>query len=201
MLFHSLLDADSEAYFEQVTFDLHGSLNVEAFTQGLDTLVQRNEALRTNFVTGWRDEPIQVVFRERKCEVYFEDIRPSYHKDPEKTIAEFVSADKANKFDLAQGSLMRVTVLRTGEESYHVIWSHHHILMDGWCMSFMIKEVFDTYFAIQEKHAPELPPVTSYSKYIEWLEAQDAAKASLYWSEYLVGFTISRPGCHRRKRN
>ncbi|PZT52935.1 non-ribosomal peptide synthetase, partial [Paenibacillus silvae] len=188
MLFHSLLDADSEAYFEQVTFDLHGSLNVEAFTQGLDTLVQRNEALRTNFVTGWRDEPIQVVFRERKCEVYFEDIRPSYHEDPEKTIAGFVSEDKANKFDLAQGSLMRVTVLRTGQESYHVIWSHHHILMDGWCMSFMIKEVFDTYFAIQEKNAPELPPVTSYSKYIEWLEAQDVAKASLYWSEYLAGY-------------
>ncbi|QYK69497.1 non-ribosomal peptide synthetase [Paenibacillus sp. S02] len=188
MLFHSLLDADSEAYFEQVTFDLHGSLNVEAFTQGLDTLVQRNEALRTNFITGWRDEPIQVVFRERKCEVYFEDIRSVSDEDPEKTIVDFVSADKANKFDLARGSLMRVTVLRTGDESYHVIWSHHHILMDGWCMSFMIKEVFDTYFAFQEKRTPELPPVTSYSRYIEWLEAQDAAKALRYWSEYLAGY-------------
>ncbi|APB69496.1 non-ribosomal peptide synthase/polyketide synthase [Paenibacillus polymyxa] len=188
MLFHSLLDADSEAYFEQVTFDLHGSLNVEAFTQGLDTLVQRNEALRTNFITGWRDEPIQVVFRERKCEVYFEDIRLVSDEDPEKTIADFVSADKANKFDLVRGSLMRVTVLRTGDESYHVIWSHHHILMDGWCMSFMIKEVFDTYFAFQEKRTLELPPVTSYSRYIEWLEAQDAAKASRYWSEYLAGY-------------
>ncbi|WP_326049725.1 non-ribosomal peptide synthetase, partial [Paenibacillus thiaminolyticus] len=188
MLFHSLLDADSEAYFEQVTFDLYGSLNVEAFTQGLDTLVQRNEALRTNFITGWRDEPIQVVFRERKCEVYFEDIRSVSDEDPEKTIADFVSADKANKFDLARGSLMRVTVLRTGYESYHVIWSHHHILMDGWCMSFMIKEVFDTYFAFQEKRTLELPPVTSYSRYIEWLEAQDAAKASRYWSEYLAGY-------------
>ncbi|NGP58570.1 amino acid adenylation domain-containing protein [Paenibacillus thiaminolyticus] len=188
MLFHSLLDADSEAYFEQVTFDLYGSLNVEAFTQGLDTLVQRNEALRTNFITGWRDEPIQVVFRERKCEVYFEDIRSASDEDLEKTIADFVSADKANKFDLARGSLMRVTVLRTGDESCHVIWSHHHILMDGWCMSFMIKEVFDTYFAFQEKRTPELPPVTSYSRYIEWLEAQDAAKASRYWSEYLAGY-------------
>ncbi|MCV9951204.1 non-ribosomal peptide synthetase [Paenibacillus sp. BT-177] len=188
MLFHSLLDADSEAYFEQVTFDLYGSLNVEAFTQGLDTLVQRNEALRTNFITGWRDEPIQVVFRERKCEVYFEDIRSVSDEDPAKTIADFVSADKANKFDLARGSLMRVTVLRTGDESYHVIWSHHHILMDGWCMSFMIKEVFDTYFAFQEKRTLELPPATSYSRYIEWLEAQDAAEASRYWSEYLAGY-------------
>ncbi|SDD79109.1 non-ribosomal peptide synthase domain TIGR01720/amino acid adenylation domain-containing protein [Paenibacillus sp. CF095] len=188
MLFHSLLDADSEAYFEQVTFDLYGSLNLEAFTRGLDTLVQRNEALRTNFITGWRDEPIQVVFRERKCEVYFEDIRLARDEHPEKTIADFVSADKANKFDLAQDSLMRVTVLRTGDESYHVIWSHHHILMDGWCMSFMIKEVFDTYFAFQEKRAPELPPVTSYSRYIEWLEAQDVVKASDYWSEYLAGY-------------
>ncbi|TVX94714.1 non-ribosomal peptide synthetase, partial [Paenibacillus agilis] len=188
MLFHSLLDADSEAYFEQVTFDLYGSLNVEAFTQGLDTLVQRNEALRTNFITGWRDEPIQVVFRERKCEVYFEDIRSVSDEDLEKTIADFVSRDKANKFDLARGSLMRVTVLRTGDESYQVIWSHHHILMDGWCMSFMIKEVFDTYFAFQEKRTPELPPVTSYSRYIEWLEAQDAEKASRYWSDYLAGY-------------
>ncbi|PQP84731.1 non-ribosomal peptide synthetase [Paenibacillus sp. PCH8] len=188
MLFHSLLDANSEAYFEQVTFDLYGSLNIEAFTQGLDTLVQRNEALRTNFITGWRDEPIQVIFRERKCEVYFEDIRPVSDEDPEKRIADFVSADKANKFDLARGPLMRVTVLHTGDESYHVIWSHHHILMDGWCMSFMIKEVFDTYFAFQEKRTLELPPVTSYSRYIEWLEAQDAAKASRYWSKYLAGY-------------
>ncbi|WP_152526725.1 condensation domain-containing protein, partial [Paenibacillus polymyxa] len=188
MLFHSLLDADSEAYFEQVTFDLYGSLNVEAFTQGLDTLVQRNEALRTNFITGWRDEPLQVGFRERKGEVYFKDIRSVSDEDPEKTIADFVSADKANKFDFARGSLMRVTVLRTGDESYHVIWSHHHILMDGWCMSFMIKEVFDTYFAFHEKRTLELPPVTSYSRYIEWLEAQDAAKASRYWSEYLAGY-------------
>ncbi|MDT0125669.1 non-ribosomal peptide synthase/polyketide synthase [Paenibacillus sp. RRE4] len=188
MLFHSLLDADSEAYFEQVTFDLHGSLNVEAFAKGLDTLVQRNEALRTNFITGWRDEPIQVVFRERKCEVYFEDIRSVSGEDLEKTMADFVSADKANKFDLAQGSLMRVTVLRTGDESYHVIWSHHHILMDGWCMSFMIKEVFDTYFALQENRELELPPVTSYSRYIEWLETQDVAQASHYWSEYLAGY-------------
>ncbi|WP_246773040.1 condensation domain-containing protein, partial [Paenibacillus polymyxa] len=120
--------------------------------------------------------------------MYFEDIRSVSDEDPEKTIADFVSADKANKFDLARGSLMRVTVLRTGDESYHVIWSHHHILMDGWCMSFMIKEVFDTYFAFQEKRTLELPPVTSYSRYIEWLEAQDAAKASRYWSEYLAGY-------------
>ncbi|WP_366293179.1 non-ribosomal peptide synthase/polyketide synthase [Paenibacillus sp. AN1007] len=188
MLFHSLLDADSEAYFEQVTFDLYGSLNIEAFTQGLDTLVQRNEALRTNFITGWRDEPIQVVFRERKCEVYYEDIRSVSDENPEETLANFVNADKANKFDLTKGSLMRVTVLRTGDESYHVIWSHHHILMDGWCMSFMIKEVFDTYFAFQEKRMLELPPVTPYSRYIEWLEAQDAASASDYWSGYLAGY-------------
>lgn len=55
-------------------------------------------------------------------------------------------------------------------------------------MSFMIKEVFDTYFAFHEKRTLELPPVTSYSRYIEWLEAQDAAKASRYWSEYLAGY-------------
>ncbi|MBJ8192767.1 hypothetical protein JDS79_39175, partial [Bacillus cereus] len=75
--------------------------------------------------------------------------------------------DKLRGFDLEHDALVRVTILRTEEQSYHVLWSFQHILMDGWCMSFMIKEVFDTYFAFQEKRPLELPPVTSYSRYIE----------------------------------
>ncbi|MFD7523071.1 amino acid adenylation domain-containing protein [Paenibacillus chitinolyticus] len=188
MLFHSMLDADSEAYFEQVTFDLQGSLDAEAFAKGLDVLIQRHEALRTNFISGWKDEPVQIVFRQRKGEVYYEDVSGLDEAERVQALVELAEADKARKFDLAHDSLMRVTLVRTDEQTWHVIWSHHHILMDGWCMSFMIKEVFESYFAFLEKRKPELPPVTPFARYIEWLEKQDRNEAADYWRSYLNGY-------------
>ncbi|MVP02340.1 amino acid adenylation domain-containing protein, partial [Paenibacillus sp. N10] len=187
MLFHNLMDAQSGAYFEQVTFDLEGSFDAGAFSKSLDLLVDRHEALRTNFISGWKDEPVQVVFRKRSCEFYYEDVSGLAEPDRVKYIAEFTSLDKAKGFHLAQDSLMRVSILRTGAQTFHFIWSHHHILMDGWCMFFMIQEVFDSYFAFHENRQPELAPVTPFASYIQWLDKQDLDAASDFWSQYLAG--------------
>ncbi|MBU7319853.1 amino acid adenylation domain-containing protein, partial [Paenibacillus oleatilyticus] len=188
MLFHNLMDSESGAYFEQVTFDLQGSFDVGAFSKSLDLLVQRHEALRTNFISGWKDEPVQIVFRDRGCELHYEDVSGLPEAEREKFAADFAALDKAKGFDLAQDSLMRVAILRTGDQAHHFIWSHHHILMDGWCMFSMIKEVFDSYFAFYEQRQPELAPVTPFAQYIEWLEKQDTNAASSYWSDYLAGY-------------
>ncbi|WP_257208209.1 condensation domain-containing protein, partial [Bacillus cereus] len=61
MLFHSLMNSKSEAYFEQATFDIQGSMDVKAFVQSLEKLVQRHAIFRTNFVSDWNDEPLQIV--------------------------------------------------------------------------------------------------------------------------------------------
>ncbi|WP_339373119.1 condensation domain-containing protein, partial [Paenibacillus elgii] len=188
MLFHNMMDAQSGAYFEQVTFDLQGSFDVESFSRSLNLLVQRHEALRANYISSWKDEPVQVIFRERSCELHYEDVSGMPQAERRQYAIDFADADKARGFDLARDPLMRVAVLRTGEQVHHVIWSHHHILMDGWCMFSMIKEVFDSYFAYQEQRQPELAPVTPFARFIEWLEKQDVRAASNYWSGYLAGY-------------
>ncbi|WP_422109771.1 condensation domain-containing protein, partial [Bacillus thuringiensis] len=83
---------------------------------------------------------------------------------------------------------MRMTILRTNEQTYHVIWSFHHILMDGWCIPLVTHEIFETYYAIQEQREPKLSIVTPYGNYIEWLEAQDYEESSKYWNDYLDGY-------------
>ncbi|WP_127490417.1 non-ribosomal peptide synthetase, partial [Paenibacillus ehimensis] len=188
MLFHSLMDAESGAYFEQATFDLNGGFDVVSFGKSLDLLVQRHETLRTNFISGWKDEPVQAVFRERADELLYEDLRGMEEAEREACVAAFTSADKARGFDLGQGSLMRVSVLRTGEETYRFVWSFHHILMDGWCMSLLIQEVFGSYFAFREQRQPELAPVTPFGRFIEWLENQNREAAADYWNDYLSGY-------------
>ncbi|WP_250645661.1 condensation domain-containing protein [Paenibacillus polymyxa] len=62
---------------KQASFDLQGHFNIDAFAASLDVLVQRHTALRTNFYSGWKDEPLQVVYRNKRSELYVEDL-PGY---------------------------------------------------------------------------------------------------------------------------
>ncbi|MDR4435229.1 non-ribosomal peptide synthetase [Bacillus tequilensis] len=188
MLFHSLIDSSSRAYFEQAAFDLKGDLDIEAFSMSLSQLAERHEILRTHFYTEWKDQPLQIVFRKKPIEITVEDIRSMKNKQRNEFIASFVQKDKARGFDLIQDSLMRVSILRTEDDQVRLIWSFHHILMDGWCLPLITKEVFETYYELLERRKPEREAVTPYSRYIEWLEDQDHQNASAYWQKYLDGY-------------
>ncbi|MGG1674101.1 amino acid adenylation domain-containing protein, partial [Paenibacillus sp. NRS-1783] len=188
MLFYNLMDSQSGAYFEQASFDLQGHFNIPAFAASLDVLVQRHTALRTNFYSGWKDEPLQVVYRNKRSELYVEDLRDVEEEKQNEYILEYTRKDKQRGFDLAQDALMRVAILRIGEDSYRFVWSFHHIVMDGWCLSLVTNEVFASYFAILAHKQPELAPITPYSQYIEWLEQQDRQAATGYWSKVLEGY-------------
>ncbi|MGG4217920.1 non-ribosomal peptide synthase/polyketide synthase [Paenibacillus jamilae] len=188
MLFHNMLDSQSSAYVEQSTFELKGSLDLTAFAASLDLLVQRHSALRTNFRSDLQDEPLQVVHRNRRGELYVEDLREKDQTEQERYIAEFARRDQQRGFDLATDALMRVSILRTADDSYHFVWSFHHIIMDGWCLSLVTNEVFGGYAALREGKYPQLPVVTPYSRYIEWLEGQNRQEAAEYWNGYLQGY-------------
>ncbi|WP_434954333.1 amino acid adenylation domain-containing protein, partial [Paenibacillus polymyxa] len=188
MLFHSLMDAESGAYFEQTTFDLRGRFQADIFQDSLNQLAQRHEIFRANFISGWQDEPVQVIFRHKDVGFRYEDVRHLDDQERDAYVQEFIRKDKAAGFDLSRDALMRVAILRTGDEDYYFVWSSHHILMDGWCVALVTDEVFEAYFAAVEHRAPKLAPVTPYSQYIAWLEAQDVEAAASYWKEYLLGY-------------
>ncbi|MFC0210899.1 non-ribosomal peptide synthase/polyketide synthase [Paenibacillus chartarius] len=188
MLFHSLMDAGSGVYFEQATFTVHGSLDEEAFGKSLEALTQRHAVLRTNFYSGWKEEPMQVVFRSKRPGYRYEDIRGIEEERRESYLDALKQEDKARGFDLAEDALIRVSIVRTGDETYRFLWSFHHILMDGWCVSLVTKEVFDVYFAMVKHQQPMLGEAYPYSQYIEWLERQDREAASAYWSDYLAEY-------------
>nr|WP_080743752.1 non-ribosomal peptide synthetase [Bacillus clarus] len=188
MLFHSLMNPQSGAYFEQATFDVQGSMNLKAFAQSLEQLVQRHAIFRTNFVSAGNDEPLQIVYRNRKVDFHYEDLQEMEESSREEWMKRYTTEDKERGFNLAEEALMRMTILRTEEQTYRVIWSFHHILMDGWCIPLVTQEIFEIYYAIQEQREPKLSIVTPYSDYIEWLEAQDQEEASKYWNDYLEGY-------------
>jgi|GEM_PF-397272 len=188
ILYHRLLNPESEAYLGQTAFTVHGSLDIRAFKQSLDAVVQRYDALRTNFYSGLKGQSLQVVFRSKPADFVYEDVRGLGESEQEAHIQTLAKADKARGFELSEETLLRVSILRTVDETYRFLWSFHQIVMDGRDMARIIEEMFAAYSAYQKQARPQLGPVTPYGRYIEWLEGQDFAAASAYWSHYLAGY-------------
>ncbi|WP_338552863.1 non-ribosomal peptide synthase/polyketide synthase [Paenibacillus sp. KS-LC4] len=192
MWFHSAMDPDASAYFEQARFTLRGTLNIETFAKSWEELAVRHAVLRTNFYSGWNGEPMQIVFRDKRIGFAYKDLTALDASEQQAQIDQLEQDDKARGFDLQRDALARVTVIRTEEESCQVLWSFHHILMDGWCLPQLTKELFETYAAYvqgpEREDAAERSLTPVYSHYIEWLERQDKEAASHYWNEYLSGY-------------
>nr|CUX79061.1 Octapeptin synthase subunit B [Niallia circulans] len=188
MFFHNTLNRHGGAYIEQAWFTLQGDLNIDLFVRSWNEMVARHVVLRTNFYGGFRGEQLQIVYRGKQIEFSYEDLSDLQENERNTRIDKLTSDDKTRGFDLEQDALMRVKVIRAREESYRVLWTFHHILMDGWCLSLIAKELFETYDAYMRNEQPERADAPSYSQYIEWLEKQDEQAASRYWSEYLAGY-------------
>jgi amino acid adenylation domain-containing protein/non-ribosomal peptide synthase protein (TIGR01720 family) len=188
MLFHSLYDRHSLAYFEQISYRLKGELDEVVFKKSLKKLIRRYDILRTVFVHEELECPLQIVLKYPRLDFIFEDVRKIAvlgGNRLEKFIEEFKEKDKRRTFDLSKDALMRVSVIRVDEKEYELIWSFHHILIDGWCLGIMIAEYFEFYNSYLENRPPKLSPVKPYRTYIKWLEKHDKEESKEYWRAYL----------------
>jgi amino acid adenylation domain-containing protein len=188
MLFHALLDKQSQAYFEQMSFTLYGDIDVELFGKSFNILIQRYDILRTNFVYENLQRPRQIVFKGKNLKVDFHDLSIWNESEKQTFIEEYKYKDKEKGFDLTKDLLIRLSILQTGAKSYEVIWSFHHILMDGWCIGIIIKEFLQIYQSLRENQPINLEKVTPYSKFITWLEKQEKEDAEYYWKRYLANY-------------
>ena len=189
--FHTLYDPDSTAYFEQGSYRIHGKLDPVVVERSLNELFKRYEVLRTNFIHEGFERPLQVVLKERKVDFTYRDLSDNRVDSREKKeifIREFKQNDRKRSFNLLKGALMRVSVIQVDKSEYELTWSHHHILMDGWCVGILISEFFSIYNSLAAGGAYSLPPVTPYRTYIQWLEKRDKNEAGRYWKNYLHGY-------------
>ncbi|MDQ0168365.1 amino acid adenylation domain-containing protein/non-ribosomal peptide synthase protein (TIGR01720 family) [Bacillus horti] len=189
LYFHSLMDQRSAAYFEQISFQIRGFLDPSALDSSFQALVQRYDIFRTSFIHEGLSRPQQLVFKGLDTKIKFHDLSGLDEGEKEEQYGRIKKHDRNKGFDLAQDVLVRLTVLKLSESRYKVIWSHHHILLDAWCLGIIFKELFGLYGSrIQGENLPE-NQTTPYSQYISWLEKQDKEEALDYWKSYLNGYS------------
>ncbi|WP_343731866.1 amino acid adenylation domain-containing protein [Duganella sp.] len=181
ILFHRELTPRGNAYVNQLCVDIDG-LDGERFVQAWRAAVARHAILRTGFILH-EQGPMQWVSRDAGLPVTMLDWRGQADLRP--ALDELEAQDLARGFDLAQPPLMRLTLVRTGEQRHRVIWTRHHLLSDGWSSSRLLTEVLSHYAG--QPH-PGQPP--RYRDYIAWLAARGESvqrSARSYWQQLLEG--------------
>ncbi len=193
MLFHSLFAPESGVYVEQLNTTLRGRLDVTAFERTWQRVVQRHPILRTAFAWEGLKEPIQVVRREVTMAIAQEDWRGLDPAEQQRRLAAFLQTEQAQGFDLTKAPLIRLALLRLADDAYEFVWTHHHILLDGWSIPLLLREVFAHYDAFSRGQDLHLPAPRPFRDYIVWLKRQDMAQAEAYWRRVLKGFTAPTP--------
>jgi amino acid adenylation domain-containing protein/non-ribosomal peptide synthase protein (TIGR01720 family) len=187
MLFHTLLAQESGAYFEQLTCTLRAPLDVQALQEAWRRMLARHSVLRTRFAWQGMERPLQVVLRQVPLPWDLRDWRGIGEADEQAQFEAFLEEDRRRGFTLEEAPLLRLTLLRTREDAYRFVFSFHHLLLDGWSLPIVLKELAVCYAALRRGDEPQLAPVRPYRNYLAWLEQQDGAAAERFWRGTLEG--------------
>jgi amino acid adenylation domain-containing protein len=189
LLFHALQEQGVSLYFNQLSCELRGALNLPAFTEAWRRAVAAFPILRTAIVWEDVDEPLQVVLTEVELPLEQEDWRETPAAQLEARFAAWLEADRRRGVELGTPPLLRLSLLRTGDAAYRFVFSHHHILLDGWSVPLVIKQVFVLYESLVRGLPPRVEPARPYGDYIEWIQERGLEDAERFWRRSLAGFS------------
>jgi surfactin family lipopeptide synthetase C len=193
MLFHVLDTPDAGVYLNQQRYTLRGELDLPVFKKALRGVMDRHQILRTAFVFSAPAGPLQVVYRSLDIPWVTHDWSELPRADVSERVEALLSSDFQQGFDLQRAPLTRMTLVRTDADLYEFIWSFHLLLMDGWSMQVILKELLYLYHAFCTGQAVELAPPIPYRNFIRWLQQQPEDQAEVFWRKALAGFTSPTP--------
>jgi len=193
MLFHCL-DHEHD-YISQSVASCEGLLHIDILRSAWYSVVERHSALRTVIINEDVDEPHQVVFKHADLSIQSVDWQAMTDQQKTHEMTTLRESEQA-KIQLDKAPMMRVVLIKNTQEKYQLIWTIHHLIMDGWCLNVLINEVMQSYFSrlpdnkISSKLSL-LKPAVPFRNFIEWLQQRDEEGAEEFWRNHLNGFTAT----------
>jgi hypothetical protein len=180
LLFHAEFDDEGpDVYLVQALIDLDGPQDPAVLRDACARLLNRHDALRASFHFRGLSHPVQVI--RRSVPLPWNELDVSALDEPEQQagMRRFLDADRMSRFDLTRPPL-RFTALDLGGGRRRLVFSHHHILLDGWSLSILVNDLV----ALCADRGP-LPPVPRYREYQAWLAGRDRTADRKAWARAL----------------
>ena len=185
------LEPGSILYNIPINVRFQGPLDLAALEQAFNELTRRYEILRTTF-SMIEQEPVQVVSPPANARLPLIDVSHLSASEQQTKVLQFANEEALQPFDLAEGPLMRVKLLKLGPDDHVLSVTMHHIISDGWSKAIFIREIktlYEAYSKGLDSPLPELP--IQYADFAiwqrEWLQGEVIESMLAYWKPQLEG--------------
>lgn len=188
ILYHSLKNPHTHQYIEQLHIELAGQLQMTVFRRAWEWVIAQNEMLRVVFRWKESERPLQIILKALSLEIPLIDLSTYSADEQKKQVLAYRDTVKNMGFDLEEGPLMQIALLRLSSESWELSLTYHHILIDGWSTGIILKEFFQSYLALTRGCQPLKPQKQKFKEYLKSFLNRDVKSSQEFWESYLRGF-------------
>ncbi|MBN9232065.1 MAG: amino acid adenylation domain-containing protein, partial [Legionella sp.] len=192
LLFQKLFHPKSNAYLVQSLFKVNQKLDVDIFKRSWELLIGHYDILKTGFKYDHLPHFLQFVSRKVKIPWEEYDYSSLSKEELEGKLNDLFQQDREQEFDLEKPPLLRFHLIKVSHDYYYLIFTFHHILIDGWCSSILMNDLATIYSRLIERKIPKLLPQKSYRTFIEWLSTYDYTQTKEFWKTYLKDINITK---------
>ncbi|MFC8419577.1 amino acid adenylation domain-containing protein [Streptomyces sp. NPDC057236] len=184
LMFQSLLsEGQADLYTSLLTLDVRGALDVARLRSAWDELIRKHPILRTEFRQEGLRDTVAVVVDSVRLPWTETDLGDLEADERETRLQRIVERERGHRFDLGKAPLLRFTVVRLGDDHHRLLFTNHHMLVDGWSMPMLFAELFEVYGGgARTRTTP-----SAYRDYLQWLGSQNRDTAERAWSRELAG--------------
>ncbi|MEM7422123.1 MAG: amino acid adenylation domain-containing protein, partial [Pseudomonadota bacterium] len=177
------LAASHAIYVSQTVVELRGPLDPDRMTRAWCFVLDRHSALRTGVLWEGLPRPVQFVAKGVSPRVALHDLRDA--DDVAAALDELLARDRDTAYSIERPPLMRVLLVHVGDEDWRMVWSRHHVMLDGWSAAIVLREAMAAYAGDDE--LPELPAAPAYGDWIRALRREDSDASRAFWQSELDG--------------
>ncbi|MGY6120420.1 amino acid adenylation domain-containing protein (plasmid) [Paraburkholderia strydomiana] len=180
LLYHTLAESQQGAYLNQMRATLSGTLDVAAMHAAWQAALARHAILRTGFAWQHGGSVMQIV--HRSIALPFETHDWSAAPDYDARLADWRARDLADGIAPDEAPLMRIALFIRDARTADLVWTHHHLLLDGWSVSLLFAEILRDYRLRTSGAAATFEQAPPYRGYVEWIrEAADDPATEAWW--------------------
>ncbi len=187
LLFHSLYEPRSSVYLEQVLCALRGGIDSTLLQQAFARLVERHAVMRTAYHWQGFKKPLQVVMKRVDVPWQTMDVRACGPGEQRRRMEEWLADDRTRGSRLDHAPVMRCAHVILSSTSSRFIWTFHHLLLDGWSVAILLRDLFEIYDGLLSGRRADQPRPRPYRDYVLWRQQHGDSGAADYWRRYLKG--------------
>jgi acyl carrier protein len=187
LFFHAVYEQEGvDVYTIQMGLELVGVLDAVRLRAACAAVIQRHAALRAAFVQTSSGRVVQILPRETGLDWQMVELGVAGGERGRRAeLVDWLRGDQLRRFDLGRAPLVRFALVRLDTERHVLVVTAHHIVVDGWSMPLVFRDLMAFYTGRQA----ELPAPVSFRDFLAWLDGRDRKQAETAWRENLSGLT------------